>query len=85
MCQMAYLITHQVHDVRHVLDVGQRIGVIVLVAHDRRLVDVVTVDVHDVGRMLDDLLGEVGVRALVYDLPRVGAGVENLRAVRYIM
>lgn len=82
---MAYLIAYQVQDVRHVLDVGQRLGVIVLVAHDRRLVDVVTVDVHDVGRMLDDLLGEVGVRALVHNLPRVCASVENLRAVRLIM
>lgn len=49
-----------------------------LVAHDRRFVVVVTVDVYDVGRMLDDLLGEVRVRALVDDLPSVGASVENL-------
>lgn len=50
-----------------------------LVAHDRRLVDVVAIDVDDVGRMLNDLLGEVGVRAFVDDLPLVGAGVEDLQ------
>lgn len=54
------------------------LGMIVLIANDGRLVDVVAIDVDNVGRMLDDFLGKVGVRPFVDDFPFVGAGVEDL-------
>lgn len=65
--------------VRCVRNVGQRLGVIVLVVPNRRLADVIPVHVHNVGRMLDDLLREVRVRSFVDHLPGVGAGIVDLR------
>lgn len=56
-----------------------------LVAYDRRFVDVVAIDVHDVGRMLNNLLGEIRVRPFVHYFPRVGARVEDLHSGKYVM
>lgn len=73
--------THQVRDVGDIVDVRQRFGMIVLIANYGRFVDVVAIDVDNVGRMLDDFLGKVGVCTFVYDFPFVGAGVEDLKFV----